>query len=201
MNRLMNVPKTALPRASKGSLRNRFSRAALAFLGIATLLSITTLPAKASGCGEMGGLKNPIKLPMLDEATAPPTDSLSIVGLWHVTYTIGDTTNLFGISLKQWHSDGTEFENIDHSPVIGNVCFGVWKWVRPGVVRLHHTGWLFDDNGNPTGSFIILETDTMAANDVVYTGVFDFKVYDQNGDYVSGSEVTGRVAAKRITVD
>lgn len=200
MNRLMNVPKTALPRASKGSMRNRFSRAALAFLGIATLLSITTLPAKASGCGELGVSTNPIKLPMLDDATSAPTGPVSIVGLWQTTYTVGDTTNLFGVSLKQWHSDGTEFEGVDHSALIGNICFGVWKQLRPGVVRLHHIGWTFDD-GNPTGTFTIDETDTLALNNMVYTGVFTFKVYDKNGDYVSGSEVTGRISAKRITVD
>lgn len=109
--------------------------------------------------------------------------------------------DFFGVSLKEWHSDGTEFENIDHSPVVGNICFGVWKQVGARTFRLHHTGWLFDDNGNPTGSFIIEENDTVWLNGLNYSGTFVFKVYDKNGDYVSGSEVTGTIAAKRITVN
>jgi hypothetical protein len=34
-----------------------------------------------------------------------------------------------------------------------------------------------------------------------YSGNFDFKVFDTNGDYISGSETTGTIAASRITVD
>jgi hypothetical protein len=82
-------------------------------------------------------------------------------------------------------------------------------WLRPTepkqigsrTFRLHHTGWTYDDNGNPTGSFIINETETVASNGMSYTGNFDFKVYDTNGDYISGTETTGTIAASRITVD
>lgn len=198
MNHFTKQSKHAVARASHGSLRNLFSRVALAFLGIITLASLTAVPARAAGCGEPDGRLNGVKFPMFEQRGAVAPDT--IVGLWQVTYTTSSDAP-FGVSLKQWHSDGTENDNIDHSPVIGNVCFGVWKQIGPRKVRLHHTGWLFDDSGNPIGSFIQYETDTVAGNGMTYTGSFDFKVYDTNGDFVPGSEVTGTIAATRITAD
>jgi len=194
MNQFSNTSTSAL----KASLRNRFSRAALAFLGLFILVSAATLPARAAGCNGLGGKDNVVKYPVPEHDGAIGPDT--IVGLWHTTYTTSSNAP-FGVSLKEWHSDGTEFENIDHSAVVGNVCFGVWKPVGFRTVRLHHTGWTFDDNGNPTGFFTIDETDTIAPNGMSYSGNFDFKVFDTNGDYISGSETTGTIAASRITVD
>jgi hypothetical protein len=194
MNQFSNTSTSAL----KASLRNRFSRVALAFLGLFILVSAATLPARAAGCNGLGGKDNVVKYPVPEHDGAIGPDT--IVGLWHTTYTTSSNAP-FGVSLKEWHSDGTEFENIDHSAVVGNVCFGVWKPVGFRTVRLHHTGWTFDDNGNPTGFFTIDETDTIAPNGMSYSGNFDFKVFDTNGDYISGSETTGTIAASRITVD
>ena len=194
MNQLSNTSTFAL----RASVRHRFSRAALAFLGLFILVFTAALPAKAAGCNGLSARDNAVKypLPEHDGAIGPDT----IVGLWHTTYPTSSNAP-FGVSLKEWHSDGTEFENIDHSAVVGNVCFGVWKQIGPRTVRLHHTGWLFDNNGNPTGSFTIDETDTIAPHGMSYSGNFDFKVFDTNGDYVSGTETTGTIAASRITVD
>ena len=198
MNQFAKKPKITITPALKASLRNRFSRSGLAFLGLFILVSAATLPARAAGCNGLGGGDNVVKypLPEHDGAIGPDT----IVGLWHTTYTTSSNAP-FGVSFKEWHGDGTEFENIDHSAVIGNVCFGVWKQIGPRTVRLHHTGWTFDDNGNPTGSFTIDETDTLTPNGMGYNGSFTFKVFDTNGDYISGSETTGTIAASRITVD
>lgn len=198
MKQFISKPTSAFSGASEVNLRNRFSRGAFAVLSILGL-ALLTASANAS-CGNWGGKQSDaMKFPALEQGENIWGNS--IVGLWHVTYTIGDTTALFGDSLKQWHSDGTEFENIDHSAVVGNICFGVWKRVSGRTVRLHHTGWLFDDNGNPTGTFIIDETDTVSEIGMAYKGTFTFKVYDTNGDYVSGSEVTGKAVATRITVN
>jgi hypothetical protein len=199
MNQFINKPEIALTPVLKASLRNRFPRVALAFLGLFILLLTTTLQAKAaSGCYVQGGRDNGVKFPMPENDGARGPDS--IVGLWHVVYTVTGGAP-FGVSLKEWHSDGTEFENIDHSAVVGNICFGVWKQVDPRTVRLHHTGWTFDDNGNPTGSFTNDETDTIAPNGMSYSGTFIFKVFDTNGDPISGAETTGTIAASRITVN
>jgi hypothetical protein len=197
MNQFTNQPGIVSSSAPKASPRNRSSRAALAFLGLLIFVSIATHPAKAAGCNGLGG-GNSVKYPLLEHDGAVGPDS--IVGLWHVVYTTTSGAP-FGVSLKEWHSDGTEFENIDHPAVVGNICFGVWKQLDFHSVRLHHTGWTFDDNGNPTGSFTIDETDTLAPNGMSYTGNFTFKVFDTNGDFISGSETTGTIAASRITVD
>jgi hypothetical protein len=125
----------------------------------------------------------------------------TIVGMWHVTYTIGDTDTVFNKTLDQWHSDGTEFENADLSPLGGNICMGVWKQVGARTVHLHHIGLLFSPDGlDATGSFTLDEINTVAANGKTYSGTFVFKVYDTNGNFVSGSEVDGKIAATRITV-
>jgi hypothetical protein len=198
MNQFTNKPEIVLSPALKAGLRNRFSRSASAFLGLLILVSIATLPAKAAGCNGLGGGGNIVKyhVPEHDGAVGPD----SVVGLWHVVYTTTGGAP-FGVSFKEWHVDGTEFENIDHSAVIGNVCLGVWKQVGFRTVRLHHTGWTFDGSGNPTGYFTIDETDTIAPNGMSYTGNFDFKVFDTNGEYIPDTETTGTIAASRITVD
>jgi hypothetical protein len=198
MNQFTNKPEIVLSPALKASLRNRFSRSALAFLGLLIFVSIATLPAKAAGCNGLGGGGNSVKYPIPERDGAIGPDS--IVGLWHIVYTTTSGAP-FGVSFKEWHADGTEFENIDHSAVIGNVCFGVWKPVGFRTVRLHHTGWTFDGSGNPTGFFTIDETDTLAPNGMSYSGNFDFKVFDTNGDYIPGTETTGTIAGSRITVD
>ena len=198
MNQFTNKPEITLIPALKASLRNRFSRTALAFLGLFILISTATPSAEAAGCGALGGRDNVVKYPIQERDGAIGPDT--IVGLWHVTYTTSSNAP-FGVSFKEWHSDGTEFENIDHSAVIGNVCFGVWKQIAPRTFRLHHTGWTFDDNGNPTGFFTIDETETIAPNGMRYNGNFDFKVFDTNGDYIPGTETTGTIVASRITVN
>ena len=198
MNHIVKKSETALSGGPEINLQSRFSRSVFAFLGILAIL-FATAGANAA-CGNWGQKPgDPMKFPA--QVQGENTWGVSIVGLWHVTETMGDTTTLFGASLKQWHSDGTEFENVDHSAVIGNICFGVWKQVGARTVHLHHTGWIFDDNGNPAGSFMQDETDMVASNGMSYSGTFTFKVYDPNGDYVSGSEVTGKIVATRFTVN
>jgi hypothetical protein len=179
---------------------------------VLTALAVLTLvlraPGAYAGCGEVAGLKGgAIKMPMVAGAALHVADSEdakhgwdekdSIVGLWHVVYTAGDS--IFGVSLKQWHSDGTEFENIAHSPTVGNICFGVWKQVGFRTVRLHHTGWLFNDQGVLTGSFTNDETDILEDGCASYKGTFVFKTFDTDGNF-SGTEVDGTIAATRITV-
>jgi hypothetical protein len=180
----------------------------MALAAVALFTVAFTAPGAYAGCGQIEGIKGgAIKMPMLSgagshmadqEDGAPGHDSAQpIVGLWHVVYTAGNA--IFGVSLKEWHSDGTEFENIAHSPTIGNICFGVWKPVAYHTVRLHHTGWLFSEQGELTGTFIIDETDIVDEDSMTYKGSFVFKTYDTNGKF-TGTEVSGTIAAQRITV-
>ena len=122
----------------------------------------------------------------------------TIVGLWHVRYTTPDGSP-FLESFKTWHSDRTEFENAFLPPIGGNVCFGVWKEAGHLTVKLHHVGLMFNPDGSIKATFTVDEVDTVAANNKTYSGTFDFKVFDPNGNPIV--EVKGTTAGTRITVD
>jgi len=203
MNAVMKKVKRLLREAP---FTSRIFGSSFALLSIAALLfSATTANA---ACGLTGiGSKDPIRLPMLVQAGNNQEDGVghdfgrSIVGLWHVVYTAGGST--FNETLDQWHSDGTEFENAWLPPDTGNICFGVWKEVAPGTVRLHHIGWLFTPGSTPptaSGTFTLDETNLVSRDGKAYTGQFTFKTFDSTGA-PTGIEVTGTIAATRITVD
>lgn len=139
----------------------------------------------------------------------------SIVGLWHTNYTATFDDNFppgnaatppfpFIQSYKTWHGDGTEFENAFLPPGGGNICFGVWKDLGHGSVKLHHVGLMFDASGNVSAVFTVDETDTVARDGSTYKGSFDFKLFAPSNVFGVGlpiSEVKGTTAAVRITVD
>ncbi len=157
-------------------------------------------------CGILsgGGPKSPIKMPMMAQAEGNPfggAESTSIVGLWHVIYTMTGG-GLFNDTFDMWHSDGTEFEAAFLPPEAGNICYGVWKQVA-GTVKLHHLGWLFTPGSTPgtaTGTFTIDDVITVSRDGKSYSGNFTFQVYDMNG-VAQGGPVTGTIAATRITVN
>ncbi|HET6219406.1 MAG TPA: hypothetical protein VFE27_20455 [Acidobacteriaceae bacterium] len=182
---------------------SRVSRGALTMLAMASLM-FTSNSARAA-CGKLSGLGSGsgIKLPILAQAAGDEESASSgrdsIVGLWHVVYTAGGS--VFNETLDQWHSDGTEFENAYLAPAQGNICFGVWKPTGPNAVRLHHIGWTFDptSTGTANGTFTLDENNTLSRDGKSYTGTFTFKTFDLKG--TQGAEVTGTIAATRITVD
>lgn len=156
-----------------------------------------------ASCGLVAGARSAeIKLPALAHPAppigVPETGDSSIVGLWQTRYTTGGA--VFAVTFKQWHSDGTEIDNIDQNPAVGSVCMGLWKQVSPRTVRLHHVGWVFASDGSPAGSFTIDETDTLGDQGTTYSGTFTFRTYDVNGNF-TGTEVTGDTSATRITVN
>jgi hypothetical protein len=172
---------------------------------IAALVVLLTAASSYADCGPMGGMKFPVvKLPLVATANLAAVGGMpnsespdSIVGLWHTMYTAENAP--FAETFKEWHSDGTEFENVNHNPAIGAVCVGVWKLVGVRTVRLHHLGFLFNADGTSAGTFVVEETDTLAAHGRSYVGTFTFSTYDVNGNLTG--EVKGTVAATRITVD
>jgi len=198
--------KTVGRLAREAPFTSRISGGTLTLLTIAALLLGVTSANAACGLTGMGS-KSPIRLPMLAHAGNDQDDgpgaasSGSIVGLWHVVYTAGGST--FNETLDQWHSDGTEFENAWLPPDTGNICFGVWKDVGPRTVRLHHIGWLFTPGSTPptaSGTFTLDELNTVSRDGKMYTGSFIFKTFDITGA-PTGTEVTGTIAATRITVE
>jgi len=139
-----------------------------------------------------------LKLPFLAQAGNQGAGGpATIVGLWHVTYTADGA--LFYEAYDQWHADGNEFENADLNPIEGNICMGVWKRVAPRTVHLNHIGWSFDNTGTPNGSFTLTETNTVSANGLSYSGTFDYKFFDSDGNLAQ--EITGTLSATRIGAD
>jgi hypothetical protein len=114
-----------------------------------------------------------------------------IVGTWHVTY----AGPLAGEAFIQWHSDGTEWENI-HFPILGGtICMGDWKAVDENHVRRSHVGWLYTD-GNPSGYFTQTETDEVARDGSWYRGTNYIRLYGPDG--VLFAEGAGTAEATRI---
>ncbi len=107
-------------------------------------------------------------------------DHEGIVGTWLVTYPG------VGQAFIQWHSDGTEWENINHPPLGGNICMGSWVATGPWTYSRNHFGWIFDDatTGVQVGYFNETETDTLSRDGNSYTGTNITIFYDVNGNVV-----------------
>jgi hypothetical protein len=116
----------------------------------------------------------------------------AIVGTWFVTYTVQGET--FGQAYIQWHSDGTEWENIDFPTDSGNICMGSWMKVDSKHVYRNHYGWLYT-SGQISGYFNETETAKVGHNGT-YAGDTDMKIYDLEGNLQE--EITGTSAATFI---
>ncbi len=92
----------------------------------------------------------------------------NIVGTWHVHYTTEGAPP--GEAFIQWHSDGTEWENINYPVLSGNICMGSWKAIDHSHVFRNHYGWLFN-NGMLAGWFNETETDEVAWDGNAYSGL------------------------------
>jgi len=114
-----------------------------------------------------------------------------IVGTWLVVY----GGPLASQAFIQWHSDGTEWENIDLPTLGGNICMGDWRVVDENHVGRSHVGWLFS-NGNPAGYFTQTETDEVAKDGSWYRGTNYIRMYDLDGTQVF--EGAGTAEATRI---
>ncbi|HUJ32593.1 MAG TPA: hypothetical protein VLY23_15025 [Candidatus Acidoferrum sp.] len=170
---------------------------ALAALLVFGLLFAAT-SAKA-GCADPYKPGAAPSMPFLGHQEGNPSDEpATIVGLWHLIYTADDGSK-FLESFKTWHGDGTEFENAFVPPSGNNICYGVWKDLGHGSVKLHHIGLMFGPDGTPSNTFTIDEIDRVARNGKTYEGTFDFKLFDTSGTMVA--EVKGTTAGTRITVD
>jgi hypothetical protein len=126
-------------------------------------------------------------------ARSGPGAGEQIVGTWHVAYTTEGSAS--GQAFIQWHSDGTEWENISFPVLGGNICMGSWKVVDRWHISRNHWGWLFND-GVVAGYFNETETDTLAWDGNSYTGSNVTKFFDLTG--TKTMELTGTAAARRI---
>ncbi len=204
MNRIVSNSVFSIPSDSR--LRARLYRGGLALLAALCLFIAPTCAKAACGSFAAGGIKASIKLPAVahaDIAFASPFGNPAIVGLWHVIYTNSADQSTFNDTFDMWHSDGTEFESAFLAPATGDVCVGVWKQTSFRSVTLHHVGWLFNPStplATATNTFTLDEEVTIAENKKSYSGRFTFKVWNLDGS-PTPVEVTGTMAATRITVD
>ena len=81
-----------------------------------------------------------IILPPLKEVTTPSGNS--IIGTWTTALSIDG--NVILNTIIQWHSDGTEFDNADLPPTMGNTCEGSWVSTGDRTVHRYHLGWTFE---------------------------------------------------------
>jgi hypothetical protein len=194
--------------------------ALVALIALGVLL--TASGAKADGCANLSKAGTATAAPFVtprhsdDQPQAEESNGhASIVGLWHLNYTAETESGApifppvpfpFVETFKTWHADGTEFEQAFFAPAGGNICFGVWKDLGEGRVKLHHIGIMYDaTTGQISNIFTIDEKDKVAPNGKSYSGTFDFKLwpptYDAVGVGTPIAEVTGTTAATRITVE
>jgi hypothetical protein len=146
------------------------------------------LGAKAGVISKMPHLK-------LSPSQAAPEGYGSIVGMWMNNFIVGG--NVVVTSISTWHSDGTEFDNVDLPPIVGNICQGVWESTGVGKVQEHHFGWTFDQSGNPSGYFTLEQTLKLSRDGLRYSGPFDQKYYDNQGNLLT--EINGDMSATRFT--
>ena len=164
----------------------------------AIALMAGSVSAQASCGAPLGGKAGVVsKMPHLkiSPLEAAPEGYGSIVGMWKNNIVVGG--NVVATSISTWHSDGTEFDNIDGPPVMGNICQGVWESKGVGKVAEHHFGWTFDQNSNPSGYFTLEQTLKLSHDGMSYSGPFDQKFYDNDGNLLT--EINGDMSATRFT--
>jgi hypothetical protein len=139
---------------------------------------------------------HPMKLPPLSGGNRSSQNSDAIVGLWHVEHRLPDGS-LYFESFEHYHSDGTEFEFANINPIVGDVCMGVYTQIDSKNVSLYHIGWIFDEAGNPAGTFTLEGPRKVTNHGMDLKGTFDAKIYDADGNLLE--EDTGTTTGERIS--
>jgi hypothetical protein len=194
----------ALRRREKSTIDQKEQIMKRILIGAATVtaLAMTGLSAHA-GCADprtagQPGANHTISAEILQTLAAESrlyngSAAERIVGTWHVSYTVEGAP--FADAFIQWHSDGTEWEDINLPVLSGNVCMGSWKPIDFAHVYRNHIGWLYT-NGTLTGYFTETETDLLSRDGNSYSGTNDQVIYDLTGKKLA--EVTGTSTATRI---
>jgi hypothetical protein len=124
----------------------------------------------------------------------------AIVGMWEVTLFAGGA--IYDHAFQQFHADGLEMQNSGIVPPdFGNVCWGVWQQVSARTFKLRHFGWVFDANGNNTGTFVLTATCKVNRSGNSYTGTYVADILLPSGEPDPSQHVTGNMSATRLTLD
>jgi hypothetical protein len=132
-----------------------------------------------------------------NSVAAGDSSGRSMVGLWHIEFTVGGQTIQEAYQL--WNVGGTEVHNPNVDPRSGNVCLGVWKHGSHGTFKLAHRVWSYDTSGTFLGTIHLSETVTVGQGGNTHSGSFTLDFYDPSGAFQF--EVTGDVTGERISVE
>lgn len=163
---------------------------------LACLSALYSVPASAGCMNPRSAASQHIFGPHAGKWGGGHAPTHTIVGTWHVTYTLEGAP--FADAFIQWHSDGTEWENINLPILDGNLCLGSWTESGANTFTRNHYGWTYDGEGNLTGYFGEVETDLLSRDGNSYSGNFAMKSYDLNGNEIPGSEAAGTAVADRL---
>lgn len=136
-------------------------------------LTLTGITAHANCAAPGSGVQQPLR--MIGHHGAWKAHE-GIVGTWLVTYPNGH-------AYIQWHSDGTEWENVDFPVLGGNICMGSWEATDRWHYSRNHYGWIYTD-GVVSGYFNETETDLLASDGNSYSGNNVTIFYDLLGTVV-----------------
>jgi hypothetical protein len=124
----------------------------------------------------------------------------SIVGMWQTVFALGDGTK-YDESFQQFHNDGTEMMLSNGlPPVLGNVCLGVWE-KHGSTIRLRHTAWNWDANGQLAGTFVMIVTLKLDRRGNGFSGTWAAENFDVDNTVIPELRAEGTVVSTRITVD
>ena len=152
-----------------------------------------SLSAMAAGAASVQSQSRPVQ----QNSKSAGDNGGTMVGLWHIVFTVGDTTIQEAYQL--WNAGGTEIHNPNVDPRSGNVCLGVWKHAEHGAFKLAHRVWSYDTNGTFLGTIHLSETLTLGNGGNTHSGSFTLGFFDPSGNFLS--DVTGSVAGERISAE
>ena len=115
-----------------------------------------SLSAMAAGAASVHSQSRPMQQ---NSQSAGDNSGKSMVGLWHIQFTVGGQTIQEAYQL--WNAGGTEVHNPNVDPRGGSVCLGVWKHASHGAYKLAHRVWSYDTSGNFMGTIHLSETLTL----------------------------------------
>jgi hypothetical protein len=157
----------------------------------------------SKGRSPLKALERPAVAYSSSAAAAAANDQASIVGLWTVTFLIGDGPDLYDQAFEIFHADGTEITNDTAvPPAAGNLCLGVWEKTGARSIKLHHVGWNWDLGTNPAslaGVFVLDLTATVAKDGRTFSGRYVTDSYDNDGAVIPAFHAEGVITGKRIT--
>src|SRR6266516_3369623 len=98
-----------------------------------------SLSAMEAGAASVHSQSRPMQQ---NSQSAGDNSGKSMVGLWHIQFTVGGQTIQEAYQL--WNAGGTEGHNPNVDPRGGSVCLGVWKHASHGAYKLAHRVWSYD---------------------------------------------------------